>query len=150
MKKKKEIEKFVANATVHSNPEVNQRVLNDLLEQIEKARNDTQVASCSKDRRNIMKSPVTKFAAAAVIAIAVFIGIKGFNGTTAWAKVIKAFNDADNIHIVTKVTRSNGQVWEIRSWLKKRTMLRDESTEEIAIDDGENRLTLDRQEKTEH
>jgi len=95
-----------------------------------------------------MRNRITKLTTAAVIAAAVIVGIRGFNGTTAWAEVIKAFNSADNIHIVTKVTRSNGQVREIRSWLKNRTMLRDESPYEIAIDDGENRLTLDREEKT--
>ncbi len=96
----------------------------------------------------IMKNRITKLTTAAVIAVAVIVGIRGFNDTIAWADVIKAFNSADNIHIVTKVTRSNGQVREIQSWLKNRKMLRDESPDEIVIDDGENRLTLDHQEKT--
>jgi outer membrane lipoprotein-sorting protein len=96
----------------------------------------------------IMRNRITKLTTAAVIAVAVIIGVRGFNGTTAWAEVIKAFNSADNIHIVTKVTRSNGQVREIHSWLKNRTMLRDESPEEITVDDGENRLILDRREMT--
>ncbi len=95
-----------------------------------------------------IKIKVTKIAAAALIAVAVVIGIKGFNGTTAWAEVIEAFNNADNIHTMTKVTFADGQIREIQSWLKNRIMLRMEGPEEITIDNGESRLTLDPNEKT--
>jgi uncharacterized GH25 family protein len=95
-----------------------------------------------------MRNRVTKLATAAVIAVAVIVGIKGFNGTTAWAKVIKAMNDADNIHILTRVTRPGGQISEHHTWLKNKTMFRDDDPDNITIDNGENRLTLDLEKKT--
>ncbi|MBN2181461.1 MAG: hypothetical protein JW715_06075 [Sedimentisphaerales bacterium] len=95
-----------------------------------------------------MKIRMTKIATAALITIAVIVGIRGFNGTTAWAKVIKAFNSADNIYIFSKFYRPDDDVWEVRSWLKNRMMLRQESPREITIDNGENRLTLDRDQMT--
>ena len=70
----------------------------------------------------IMRSRITKLATAAVIAVAVIIGIRGFNGTTAWAEVVKALRDANNIHTVAKYTRPNGQVSEHHTWLKNKTM----------------------------
>jgi hypothetical protein len=96
----------------------------------------------------IMRNRITKLATAAIIAIAVVIGIKGFNGTSAWAKVIKALNEAEDIYIVTKVTRPEGRTSEHRTWLKNKTMFRDEDPDEITIDNGENRLTLDLEKKT--
>jgi len=95
-----------------------------------------------------VKIRMTKVAGAAAVIIAVIAGIRAFNGTSAWAEVIEAFNNADNIHIITKFTRPGSQIWEVRSWLKNRTMLRQESPREITIDDGENRLTLNREEMT--
>jgi outer membrane lipoprotein-sorting protein len=99
--------------------------------------------------RIIMKSPITKLATAAAITIAIIISIKGFNGTTAWADVIKAIKNADNIHILSKITKPNGLVIESHAWLKNRTMIYDEDPpDEITIDDGVNRLTLDTEKMT--
>jgi protocatechuate 3,4-dioxygenase beta subunit len=95
-----------------------------------------------------MKSRITKLAAAAVIAVAAIIGLRGFDGTTAWAEVIRAINNADNIHIVSRVTRANGLVRESHAWLKNRTMIYDEDPNEITVDDGVNRLTLDTEKMT--
>jgi len=95
-----------------------------------------------------MRNRITKLTTAAVIAVAVIIGVRGFNGTTAWAEVVKAFNSAENIHIITKVTRPNGQVDVEYAWLKNRTMFRAEETDEITIDDGDSRLELDPDNKT--
>jgi protocatechuate 3,4-dioxygenase beta subunit len=96
----------------------------------------------------IMKNRITKLTTAAVIAVAVIVGIKGFNGTTAWAKVLKALNSAENIHIITKVTRPNGRIETEYAWLKNRAMFRQDETDEITIDDGQSRLYLDLENKT--
>lgn len=95
-----------------------------------------------------MRNRITKLVTAVLVLIAILIGIKGFNGSTAWAKVIRALNGADNIHITTKVTHPDGRISEHRAWLKSRTMFRDEDPDEITIDNGENRLTLDLEKKT--
>ncbi|MCP4258810.1 MAG: hypothetical protein GY774_15105 [Planctomycetes bacterium] len=95
-----------------------------------------------------MKNPITKLAAAAAITIAVIVGIKGFNGTIAWAEVVKAIKNADNIHIVSKITHANGLVSESHAWLKNSSMIYDEDPDEITIDNGANRLTLDTEKMT--
>ena len=96
----------------------------------------------------IMRSRVTKLATAAIIAVALVLAIRGGNGTTVWADVVKALNGANSIYIVTKITRPGGQIDEYRTWLKDGTMLREEDPNEITIDDGENRLLLDLEQKT--
>jgi hypothetical protein len=53
-----------------------------------------------------------------------------------------------NIYIVTKVIWSNGGVKEHKEWLKDGIMLRQERSDEIIIDNGVNRLVLDKENKT--
>jgi outer membrane lipoprotein-sorting protein len=84
------IRKFIEKASVTSNPNVNKAVLNELAEEMEKTK---QTGQNLNTWRIIMKSPITKFAAAAVIIIAVvigliFLGVMG-KGGVAWADVIK-------------------------------------------------------------
>jgi len=47
-----------------------------------------------------------------------------------------------------RVTRPGGRVEAYHTWLKDGTMLRKEEPNEIIIDDGKSRLTLDREQKT--
>ena len=90
MKTRKNIEKFIKNAAVNSNPQMNRAVLNDLLKQLDKKENDSR----KEHRSIIMKSTITKLAAAAVIIIAAFIVINQFGGSVmsvAWADVAEHF-----------------------------------------------------------
>jgi protocatechuate 3,4-dioxygenase beta subunit len=91
---------------------------------------------------------MTKLATAAVIAVAIVLGLRGTNETSAWAAVVRALNGTVNIHVMAKVTRPGGRVDEYRTWLKDGTMLRKEEPNEITIDDGQSRLILDREQKT--
>jgi len=95
-----------------------------------------------------MRNRITKLTTAAVIAVAVIIGIRGFNGTTAWAEVVKAIKNADNIHIVSKLIHADGQTSEYHAWLKNGSMIYNEEPDEITIDDGQRRLILDIEKKT--
>ncbi len=95
-----------------------------------------------------VKIRMTKIAAAAVVIIAAIAGIRSFNGTSAWAEVIKAFNDTDNIHFIVKRTYSNGHIDVMKAWLKNKTMLRDEGIDEIKIDNGQGCLVLNIENKT--
>jgi protocatechuate 3,4-dioxygenase beta subunit len=103
--------------------------------------------------RTAAKSRITKLAAAAVIIVAVIIGIKSFNGNTAWADVVEAFSKATDIHAVMKSTALNGDVRKTRElWLKNRIMIRQEhpahTSFDDSIDDGVNYLTLNKEKKT--
>jgi outer membrane lipoprotein-sorting protein len=95
-----------------------------------------------------MRSRMTQLATAAMIAVVIILGVRGINGTTAWAAVVKALNSADNIHVLTKVTRPGGEVAEYRTWLKDNTLFRAEESDEITIDNGEERLVLDLERQT--
>ena len=56
-----------------------------------------------------MQSKITKYAAAAVILLAAFIGLQ-FNGRSidgakvAWAEVTQRFNDVDYVHFFEVIT----------------------------------------------
>ncbi len=93
--------------------------------------------------RTIMKNRSTKFAAAAVIILAVIISIKSLDGKTAWAQVVKAFNQADNIYVVKTERSSDGRIIrESESWVKNQTLFRAESQNWCVINDGRKILSL--------
>jgi len=97
----------------------------------------------------ITKSRITKLAAAAMIIIAVLIGIRTFTGATAWAQIVRAFNDVENVHIVGQVTDPNGEK-TIREeyWVKRPNFIRDENPDISIIDNGKERLTIDKKQQT--
>jgi protocatechuate 3,4-dioxygenase beta subunit len=148
MSSEEKIKRLFAKSNVAVNSKVDDRIVNDALTALDQSEKTQSISPDPNIWRIIMKSKITKLATAAAITIAVIIGIKGFNGTTAWAEVIKAIKNADNIHIVSRITRANGLVSEHHAWLKNRTMIYDEDSDEITIDDGANRLTLDIEKKT--
>jgi len=148
MSSAEKIKRLFAKSDITVNSKVDDRIINDALTAFDKSEKTQSVSPEQNIWRLIMKNPITKLAAAAAITIAIILGIKGFNGTTAWAEVIKAINNAENIHILSKITYANGLVSERHAWLKNRAMIYDEDPDEITIDDGENRLTLDIEKKT--
>ncbi|MHC4623110.1 MAG: carboxypeptidase-like regulatory domain-containing protein [Planctomycetota bacterium] len=99
----------------------------------------------------IMKSPIMKLASAAVIIIAVAIGIKSLGATAAWAAVIEAFNNAGNVHIVKKDISSDGRiVRDMEAWIKNQTCFRAEARDWSIVDDGKKVLTLYKDHKIAH
>ena len=92
MRSPQNIEKLIKNAVIHSNPDVNQAVLKEFLQQFDKTQTQKPAAIEPNIRRTIMKSPITKLAAAAVIIIAVLISIllPGNSKTNvAWGEVLE-------------------------------------------------------------
>lgn len=92
--------------------------------------------------RTIMRSSITKLAAAAVIVIAVLISISTFNGTTAWAKVIKALGEVENVYIVSTMTMPDGTKAKAKWWLRRPNCLYQDAYNRIVIDNGQERLTI--------
>jgi len=93
--------------------------------------------------RKIMKSRITRLATAAAIILAAGILLKSLNDGTAWAKVVAAFNKADNIHIVKKERSGDGRIIrENESWVKNQTLFRAESNNWCVINDGSKVLSL--------
>ena len=79
MKPAENIKRMIKNLNDKTSAEMDKRVLGDVLQALEQSQKTT-----TPKRRTIMKSPVTKFAVAAVIIIAVLIGIGHFgrNGSS--------------------------------------------------------------------
>jgi outer membrane lipoprotein-sorting protein len=100
------IEKLIKNAVIHSNPDMNQAVLKELLQQFDDAREQKPAVTQPKIRRTIMKSPITKLAAAAVIIVLVVLGLFEFIGTESTSGVVWA-------EVAQKVQASRGSASRI-------------------------------------
>jgi len=144
----KEFENFVRGIKFDDNPEYNHRdkLEQDLLAAL--AKQPRQKDSPLIIWRTIMKSHIAKFAAAAVIVIAVLIGISTFNGTTAWAEVMKALGEVENIYIVSTMTMTDGTKVQSKWWLRKPNCLYEDVYNRIVIDNGQERLTIDKENRT--
>ena len=113
------ITKKLEQMNFKSTAEMREKILSEASQAMEQTIN--AAANKPSVRRIIMKSNITKFATAAVIAIAVFIGINMFNGTPAWAieQSIKAQHSVRSIFV--KGFQSQGNMGKGESfdfWIK--------------------------------
>jgi outer membrane lipoprotein-sorting protein len=89
---------FTASIKLHN------RMLNDVLNAQNKSKKTTSAATGSRIRRTIMKSPITKLAAAAVIITAITLGLFEFIGTGSSSGVVWA-------EVARKVQASRGVIF---------------------------------------
>ena len=116
MKPAKNIEKHIKNIYVENLPattsaELNERVLGNLMETFEESKKKKSSAIQPNIWRIIMKSRITKFVAAAVIIIAVLIGIHHFGSpieSVTWAGVVKQINNYTKYKCRQRVVREQG------------------------------------------
>ncbi|MHC4645337.1 MAG: carboxypeptidase-like regulatory domain-containing protein [Planctomycetota bacterium] len=147
MRSLKDIQKIVIQFNVKPRPEMRSKVLDEALE-VQRSR-EQQGFSGAYRWRTIMKSKATKFATVgAMMAIGVLVGISFLNGASAWAKVIKAFNEVENVHIIKKMAMADGTVQQHEFWVRRPNCLYQDSYNRIVIDDGQERLTMDKENKT--
>ena len=93
--------------------------------------------------KTIIKSKITQFAAAAVIIIVVLTGIRTFTSASAWAKIVQAFNEVENVHIVGQATEPNGKKTRREEyWAKRPNSIRMENSDILNIDNRKERLTI--------
>jgi hypothetical protein len=105
MKSLKDIQKIVSQFNIKPRPEIRSKVLDEALE-IQRNRKQPS-PSGTYTWKIIMKSKITKFAAAAVIAITVLISINQFGGTVvlstiAFAEISEAMKNVSWMHQVSK------------------------------------------------
>ena len=81
---------------MHSDPEVNQAVLKDLLHQFDKTQAQKPAVMQPKIGRTIIRSPVTKLAATAVVIIAVTLSVYIWDNTMPLAYAIEQTIEANN------------------------------------------------------
>lgn len=105
---------FTASARLHD------RMLDDVLGAQEKFRKECTAVFWLNLRRQIMKSSITKFAAAAVIVIAVLISINQFGGSAtsvAWGEVFEKVEQisALSFDMTTEISYSENETLTIQS-----------------------------------
>ncbi len=100
MKSADDIKKFFKNAAIDTNPSMDKAVLNKILMAHEKA---NTAETKPNIRRTIMKSPITKLAAAAVIIVGVVLSVTIWDKTTSTAyaleQTIQASHSVRYLHI---------------------------------------------------
>ncbi|MCP4609893.1 MAG: hypothetical protein GY845_14390 [Planctomycetes bacterium] len=91
---------FIKNASIKSNPEVNEAVLKELLNELDQSKSMPCAAREPNIWRTIMRSPITKIATAAVILVSVVAGIYFLGVPTesvAWADVVRPIMTARTV-----------------------------------------------------
>jgi len=101
-------EKLIKNAAIHSNPDMNEAVLKELLQQFDNTQEQELVIKQPNIRKKIMKRHITKLAAAAVVIAVVVLGLFEFIDTNASSGVIWA-------EVAQKVEASRGVIYRNRA-----------------------------------
>jgi len=146
MRPAEKIEKFIKNVPLETKVERDREVLGDALRALKESK--------ERDKRQpniwkaIMKSRMTKLTAAAVIIITVLFTVNSFDDTSAWAQIARALDEVENVRVTATMRTANGELAEAQWLFKKPCFLREEFTETTVIDNGKDRLVLNREAKT--
>jgi len=119
MRAAKNIEKLIKKfcitkkSLVTTSAEMDKRVLDDALLAYEKFEKTKSALAGLSIRRTIMKSPITKFAAAAVIIIGVIVGANRFVSSfesVAWANVVRNVEQAKTVSFRLKTSMPDSEI----------------------------------------
>jgi outer membrane lipoprotein-sorting protein len=107
MRPAENIERFVKETPITTNPKVNDAVLGDLLDRLDKAEGAPTAAAQPNRWRFIMKSNVFRVAAAAaMIAIVAVVGSQFVSGTNAYAQIVQEIKSARTM-VYTLIRQAN-------------------------------------------
>jgi len=112
MKSADQIKKFFKNAAINTNPKMDEAVLNKVFIAHKKTTNPKSAIIEPNIRRTIMKSPITKLAAAAVVIVVGILGLvelidTGSKSGVLWAEVAQKVESSRGSHTVRE-----RPVWE--------------------------------------
>jgi len=145
-------DRLVTNGKALAQSNLEKDVMNQVIrEQNVRLKTAARATGALKIRRTIMKSPVLKITAAAVIIIAVLIGINPFGGTVTWAQVIEPILNARTIVFDLIIGNDeSGMVQHeiVIGSLMRRTMSNMPNMTMIIDADNEKLLALDTEGKT--
>ncbi len=122
MRSTEKINKLIENLDlgVDTHPETDRAILNELLEVRKKSKKMHSAFAPPDIRRQITKSPIAKLAAAAVMVIAVTLGVSLVRGPdmadVAWGDVVTHMGEVDHVHVYWLLRRgdvlsSASEVW---------------------------------------
>jgi len=122
MKPLKDIQKLIKQFNIEPRSEMRSKVLDEASE-LQRCRKQQNIPD-TYTRRTIMKSRMTKFAAAAVIIIAAVIGINVFTGTPAYA-IEQTAEALKSVQSLRMTITNNSQPMELLMWINPQTGLAD-------------------------
>ncbi len=103
MKSEDKVRKLINKSKVETSPETDMRILGNAFEHLEQLKKKKSAGTQPNVWRIIMKSKITKLAAAAVIVVAALIvGSQIVGSTPAFAKVIENITNAESISFTLK------------------------------------------------
>lgn len=119
MKSLNDIKKEIQQFNVTPSAEMRQKVLNPALNL-----HNRQRISGAERWRQIMKSKTTRYAAAAIITVAVLIGLNVFTATPAWAldQTIEALRDITGIYFCGTTNYSGRPQESFKIWVRPNSM----------------------------
>jgi outer membrane lipoprotein-sorting protein len=98
--------------------------------------------------RKIMRSRISRISTAAAVLIAVVLMGVISGRQSAWAQITEALQKAERVHVTAVFTDSDGKIEKIGLWFEKPNRHREETADNVTVDDGTHRLNLDRMKKT--
>lgn len=116
MRPAKNIEELIKNINIDTNAKMDKAVLNDVLGALENSKKKRPAVSQPNIWRTIIKSKITKLAAAAVIIIGVLIGINYFGGSIdgaslAFAQVREAMEKVNWLRGIKEASNGVTEQW---------------------------------------
>jgi len=140
MRPAENIEKLVKNINIDTNAKIDEEVLGEVVKAFEKSKSKKTSATEQNIWRIIMKSPITKLAAAAVIIIAVSLGVNLVTGpdvaSVVWGDVVTHTGDVDYVHMYYFKSRGNEFFRQFEGWhAHGKTLLRGDNGD-ATYDDG--------------
>ncbi len=115
MRSAEDIKRLIRNLTDRTSAQMDERVLGDVLRALEESEQPSAL-TWPNIRRTIMKSPITKLAAAAVIIAAIMLGMYALTGSVGGtsitiAQVRQAIQDIDWVQMVCTAEEESVSAW---------------------------------------
>ncbi len=116
MRPAENIKKLIKNLHDTTSAQMDEQVLTDVLRALEESKKNKSAASKPNIRRTIMKSPITKLAAAALIIAAIMLGMYTLTGSVdgtsiTMAQVRQAIKDIDWVQMVGRAEEESVSAW---------------------------------------
>ena len=142
-------EKWIRELVLPGTKAADERILNDALAAYEKSETTESADLQPIVWRTIMKSRITKLAAAAVIIIAVFVGLDFLGGpdmaNVAWAEVTRRVGQADYLHCYYFKGRGDTFKRHFEAWYAHGKLVMCGDKGGMTYDDGQTRQSFDEQ-----
>ncbi len=140
---------YLENIEVSADAEMDERILCDALAAMEESKKVSPALAGPNIRRTIMKSPIIKLAAAALIITAVLLGAKFVGGpdvaNVAWGDVIRQTAQVDYVHCYYFKNRGNDFIKHFEAWYDQDKLVLRGVKASMTYDDGQTQQTFDEQ-----